>query len=479
MRGKNSSLGSGPLKRPSNRKPIDKKESSASDDHKQERSDKAERPDRGANENTFSKKGESARFGGKIERGSRPASNKKFEDRSESRGSFIPREKEDRADRRPKREFDDEKEDRPRFTSDRSEGGKRPERKNDRTGRPSRFGDRPERKPFGDRSERVERTERGDRKNDKRSYGDRKERFDGKKPSFSGKPSRGDGQKKTNDRFSSPRNDKKRFESKPRFGAQATRFSKDSRKVESKREARPESTREGVRLNKYIANSGVCSRRAADELIAQGLITINGVVVTEMGIRVMSGDVVKYGGEALSFEKFVYLLMNKPKDFITTVDDPDGRKTVMDIIGSNVNERVYPVGRLDRATTGVLLLTNDGDLAKKLTHPSHGVKKIYHVTTTKSISKIDLDRLAAGIELEDGFVKPDHVSYVGENDNRKEIGIEIHSGKNRIIRRLMESLGYSVAKLDRVMFAGLTKKKLARGQWRTLTDKEVGFLKMI
>ena len=234
-----------------------------------------------------------------------------------------------------------------------------------------------------------------------------------------------------------------------------------------------------LRLNKYIANSGVCSRRAADELIAQGLITINGVVVTEMGIRVMSGDVVKYGGEALSFEKFVYLLMNKPKDFITTVDDPDGRKTVMDIIGSNVNERVYPVGRLDRATTGVLLLTNDGDLAKKLTHPSHGVKKIYHVTTTKSISKIDLDRLAAGIELEDGFVKPDHVSYVGENDNRKEIGIEIHSGKKRIIRRLMESLGYSVAKLDRVMFAGLTKKKLARGQWRTLTDKEVGFLKMI
>ena len=232
-----------------------------------------------------------------------------------------------------------------------------------------------------------------------------------------------------------------------------------------------------IRLNKFLANAGICSRREADTLIAAGVVSINGEVITEMGYKVKPTDKVSYGGDTIKSERKVYILMNKPKDFITTLDDPFGRKTVLELLG-RLKERVHPVGRLDRATTGLLMLTNDGDLTKKLTHPKFGVKKIYQVTLDKNVSQADLHHLTEGFELEDGFTKADVAVHVGNGKNRKQVGIELHSGKNRIIRRMFEHLNYNVVKLDRVYFAGLTKKDLARGQWRFLTEKEVGLLKM-
>lgn len=234
-----------------------------------------------------------------------------------------------------------------------------------------------------------------------------------------------------------------------------------------------------TRLNKYIASSGICSRREADKLIAQGMVTVNGEVITQMGVKIKPSDVVTYGGEKLKFQKFVYLLMNKPKNVITTSDDPQGRMTVMDIMSNTVNERIYPVGRLDRMTTGLLLMTNDGDLAKKLAHPKFKVQKVYHVTLTKPVTKVDMVKLTKGVKLEDGLAQADAVSYVGDGTLKNEIGISLHSGKNRVIRRMMEELGYVVSKLDRVSFGGLTKKNVPRGKWRVLTEKEVGMLKMI
>jgi 23S rRNA pseudouridine2605 synthase len=230
-----------------------------------------------------------------------------------------------------------------------------------------------------------------------------------------------------------------------------------------------------MRLNRYIANAGVCSRRDADKLIAQGLITVNGNVVTEMGVVVKKADKVEYEGRTLSVEALVYVLLNKPKDVVTTMEDPHATKTVMDLVSDACDERIYPVGRLDRNTTGVLLLTNDGDLAKKLTHPSYDVKKIYHAFLDKNVDKGHLTEMANGIELEDGFIKADDISYV--EDDRSQVGIEIHSGRNRIVRRMFEHYGYKVEKLDRVYFAGLTKKNLQRGHWRYLDPKEVTLLK--
>ena len=233
-------------------------------------------------------------------------------------------------------------------------------------------------------------------------------------------------------------------------------------------------------MNRYISNAGICSRREADELISAGAVTVNGKVVTEMGYKVKPDDSINYGGETLRKEKMVYVLLNKPKDFITTLDDPGSRKTVFDLIKNACKERIYPVGRLDRNTTGVLLFTNDGDLTKKLTHPKHGIRKIYHVTLDKPFSKPDLETLSMnGVELEDGHIQPDKVSYAGDGDNKKEVGVELHSGKNRIVRRMFEHLGYEVVKLDRVVFAGLTKKDLPRGNYRMLTTQEVSFLKML
>ena len=234
---------------------------------------------------------------------------------------------------------------------------------------------------------------------------------------------------------------------------------------------------EPVRLNKYLANAGVCSRREADEFIQAGVVTVNGQVVTELGTKVLRTDEVKFHDQPVSIEKKVYVLLNKPKDYVTTSDDPQQRKTVMDLVKNACPERIYPVGRLDRNTTGVLLLTNDGDLASKLTHPKYLKKKIYHVYLDKAVAAHDLSKIAEGIQLEDGEIKADDVQYADQTD-KKQVGIEIHSGKNRIVRRIFESLGYRVLKLDRVQFAGLTKKNLRRGDWRYLTEEEVDRLRM-
>lgn len=301
---------------------------------------------------------------------------------------------------------------------------------------------------------------------------------------------------------------------KPKFADKKKSFSKDSDQAEStskkKPSARPPFGRDGVgsklpfmrkplskpsttgaatktpkrvddgtmRLNRYIAHAGVCSRRDADTLILSGAVSVNGVPVTELGSRVKEDDKVTVGNESIKQEQKVYVLMNKPKNFITSVSDPQGRKTVMQLVGK-LKQRVYPVGRLDRDTTGVLMFTNDGDLAKKLTHPKHGIKKIYQVTLDKNVPQAHIQQIAEGIELEDGWIKADEVSYVGKKEDRREIGIEIHSGKNRIVRRIFEHLGYEVIKLDRVYFAGLTKKDLSRGQWRYLTTEELNIFKML
>ena len=234
---------------------------------------------------------------------------------------------------------------------------------------------------------------------------------------------------------------------------------------------------EPIRLNKFLANAGICSRREADEYITAGVVSVNGEVVTELGTKIKRTDEVKFHDQPVSIERKVYVLLNKPKDCVTTSDDPQERKTVMDLVKGACKERIYPVGRLDRNTTGVLLLTNDGDLASKLTHPKFLKKKIYHVYCDKNVTKADLDKIVAGITLDDGEIHADAVSYASDTD-KSQVGIEIHSGKNRIVRRIFESLGYRVVKLDRVYFAGLTKKGLRRGDWRYLTEKEVNILRM-
>ena len=232
-----------------------------------------------------------------------------------------------------------------------------------------------------------------------------------------------------------------------------------------------------IRLNRFIANSGMCSRREADTYIATGCVTVNGEIVSEMGFKVKMGDSVSFNGKLLTIEKKVYVLLNKPKGFVTTVEDPHADKTVMDLVQHACYERIYPVGRLDKNTTGLLLFTNDGDLTKRLTHPKYNRKKIYHVHLDQKVSKAHLDEIVDGVTLEDGFVAADSVSYADEED-KKQVGIEIHSGKNKIVRRIFEHLGYKVVRLDRVYFCGLTKKNLPRGKWRFLTQDEVNMLKM-
>ncbi len=234
---------------------------------------------------------------------------------------------------------------------------------------------------------------------------------------------------------------------------------------------------EPIRLNKFLANAGVCSRREADEFITAGVVSVNGEVVTELGTKIKRADEVKFHDQVVSIERKIYVLLNKPKDTVTTSDDPQARRTVMDLVKGACDERIYPVGRLDRNTTGVLLLTNDGDLASKLTHPKFLKKKIYHVHLDKNLTKADMEQIAAGIQLDDGEVHADAISYT-DDFKKDDVGIEIHSGKNRIVRRIFESLGYKVVKLDRVFFAGLTKKGLRRGEWRYLTEQEVNFLRM-
>lgn len=263
---------------------------------------------------------------------------------------------------------------------------------------------------------------------------------------------------------------------------QKQRFSKKKPSFDKKKSGKENSVKkvsdwnEPQRLNKFLSNSGICSRREADELIIAGEITVNGEVVKELGIKVSPKDEVKYKGKRVSKEQKVYILLNKPKDVVTTVRDKHAELTVIDLVKNACPERVYPVGRLDKNTTGVLLLTNDGELTKQLTHPSYNKKKIYHVHLDKDLTKADMIKIIDGVQLEDVFIQADAISYVEETD-KTQIGIEIHSGQNRIVRRIFESLGYKIKKLDRVYFAGLTKKNLPRGKWRFLTPQEISILK--
>jgi len=345
------------------------------------------------------------------------------------------------------------------------------------------------RKSYGD-GEKRSYTKREDGDRPRRSFGDgerkpfvKREGGDFDKP----RKSYGDGERKPYAKreggdFDKPRksyDDKKSFD-KP----YEPRLSKTQRVVEKSKKAGPSKTSDqkgvsddAVRLNRYVANAGICSRREADVLIATGVVTVNGKIVTEMGYKVNPTDIVTYGGVPIKNEVKKYLLLNKPKDYITTMDDPEERKTVMELIRKACKERLYPVGRLDRNTTGVLLFTNDGDLTAKLTHPKFNVRKVYHVVLDKRITSEDFRTLSEGVELADGPIKPDAIEYVGEG--KSELGVEIHSGRNRIVRRLFEHLGYEVMKLDRVVFAGLTKKDLPRGKHRFLTPKEIDFLKML
>lgn len=272
--------------------------------------------------------------------------------------------------------------------------------------------------------------------------------------------------------------DKKRnFKSQNQKSKGRIKTTKTSKPYQKYTKIKPEATgNTAIRLNKYLANTGLCSRREADAYIQSGQVTVNGNKVTELGTKISAHDKVTFKGKKLLAEKKVYVLMNKPKDIITTTDDPQGRKTIFSIIKNRPDERIYPVGRLDRMTTGVLLLTNDGDLTKILTHPKYQKKKIYQVSLNKALTNNDLEQIASGITLEDGFIKADAISFI-DVDDKKQIGIEIHSGRNRILRRIFEHLGYKVIKLDRVYFAGLTKKGLSRGKWRYLTNKEISTLK--
>ena len=279
---------------------------------------------------------------------------------------------------------------------------------------------------------------------------------------YDGKPAREHGR---------PSAGKKSFEGKPGAGKPAFR------KPAPRKKAAPAVAPTEERLNKFIANSGVCSRREADRLIQAGVVTVNGKVVTELGTRIdVRKDVVLFGGQRLHGEDKVYIIMNKPKGFVTTTSDPHAEQTVMDLL-TKCPTRVFPVGRLDKNTTGVLMFTNDGEMAERLTHPSFNKKKIYEVLLDRKLATEDFEKILSGINLEDGPIKADELSYVDAEDQRR-IGIEIHSGKNRIVRRIFESLGYQVKGLDRVYFAGLTKKGIKRGAWRYLTDGEVNLLKM-
>jgi len=253
-------------------------------------------------------------------------------------------------------------------------------------------------------------------------------------------------------------------------------YQKDFKKSAPKKQNSAEF--DGIRLNKYIANSGICSRREADTYIEQGSVTVNGKLVTEMGYKVQPNDVVRFDGTQISPEQKRYVLLNKPKNYITTMDDDRGRKTVMDLVANATKERIYPVGRLDRMTTGLLLFTNDGEMAKKLTHPKHDVRKLYHASLDKKLDLKDLEKLRGDVIIEGRKVFIDAVSYV-EGESKTEVGIEIHSGRNRIVRKIFEHFGYKVVKLDRVVFAGMTKKNLPRGRWRELTQQEIINLQMI
>lgn len=385
---------------------------------------------------------------------------------SEERLEQFEREQASRRDgdnERPRKSF------RPRRDDDRKEsnfGGRKE----------SNFGDRS--RKFGDRPVRERKFER----DENRSFKGSDER----------RPRREFDEDRDNNQYGNRRNARGAARNERSFDNKGRRDDRPERKENERRGGgggfkrrekdplydRPKATGQ-IRLNKYLADSGICSRREADDLILAGAVSVNGVVVTELGTKVNTTDKVVYGGETLNREKLRYVLLNKPKGVITTSDDPYERHTVMELVEGACQERIYPVGRLDRNTIGLLLLTNDGDLAKTLTHPSHEVKKLYHATLDKPLTKNDLMKIREGLVLEDGPIEVDGIDWVVDDPTKREIGIEIHSGRNHIVRRIFESLGYEVVKLDRVMFAGLTKQNLPRGHWRFLTPSEISILKRI
>ena len=374
----------------------------------------------------------------------------------------------DRSFDKPRRDDDFNASDRPaRRTSDRS--FERPRRDDD-----FNASDRPARRTSDRSFDRPRRdsdfnsSERSPRRSSDRSFENKRFDEEGNNDSFE-RPSRERSFDRSEGRGSS------RYGDKP-SGRRSKPFSRNNDDRSSNNVYAAPSSDGTIRLNRYISNAGICSRREADELITTGVITVNGKIITDLGTKVKLTDVVLMEGQKISQEKKVYVLLNKPKDYITTAEDPEDRKTVMHLIKDAGRERLYPVGRLDRNTTGVLLMTNDGELTKKLTHPKYQQRKLYHVFLDKPLTKADFESIEQGVELEDGFIKVDNIDYVAKSSTFDEVGLEIHSGRNRIVRRIFENLGYRVVKLDRVMFAGLTKKDLPRGRWRYLTPAEVSML---
>ena len=433
-------------------------------------------------------------FGDSSDRPKRPYNREEKSDRpfSRDRKPFGD-------DDRPKRPYNrEEKSDRP-YSRDKKPFGdddrpKRPYNREEKSDRPfSR-----DRKPFGDSSDRPKRPYNREEKSDRPFSRDRKPFGDNEKPKRpynreekSDRPYSRDKKPFGDDATDKPKRSYKREEGEERPARKTEERTESSDRSKraykgGKEEFRSTKSQRGtftengpIRLNRYISMAGICSRREADEMILAGVVSVNGEVITELGTKVAAGDDIRYNGERLRNEELKYVLLNKPKDYITTMEDPTARKTVMELISGACRERVYPVGRLDRNTTGLLLFTNDGDLAKVLTHPSSMVRKIYHVELDKSVKAGDLKQIVEGVELEDGMMRADEVTYDGDGSDKKSVGLQIHSGKNRIVRRIFEHLGYEVMKLDRVMFAGLTKKDLPRGRWRVLNENEIGMLKMI
>ena len=401
------------------------------------------------------------------ERGDRRFGERKFGDRPRRRFDDENR-GEGRRDDRPRRRFDDDERPRRRFDDERPR--ERRFHDDDRPRRRFDDEDRPRRR-FDDDKPRERRFRDDDRPRRRFNDDDRpRRRFDGDdrpRRRFNEDRPRGG-------RFNDDDRPRRRFddEEEPRRGRKGYVREKDPLYD------RPRATGE-IRLNKYLADCGICSRREADDLIKAGCVMVNDEVITTMGYKVKTTDKVVYGGQTLNREKLRYLLLNKPKGYITTSDDPYERDTVMELVKDACHERIFPVGRLDKQTTGLLLFTNDGDLAKKLTHPSSEVPKLYHVILDKPLTKNDMLRISEGIELDDGPIAADSIAYDQDDDSKKSVGIELHSGRNRIVRRIFEHLGYEVTKLDRVMFAGLDKYRLPRGEWRFLTDLEVMNLKKI
>ena len=395
--------------------------------------------------------------------GEKPRGERRFNDEDRPKRRFNndedrPRRRKFEDDEKPRRKFNDEERPRRRFNSD----DERPRRKFNDEERPRRRkfeNDEKPRRKFND-EEKPRRRFNSDDERPRRKFNDEerpRRRFD-------------DDEK--------PRRGSRRFEERHDEEEAPKRGRKGYVREKDPLYDRPAATGE-IRLNKYLADCGICSRREADELIKAGCVTVNGELVTTMGFKVKTTDKVVYGGQTLNREKLRYILLNKPKGYITTADDPEGRETVMELVKDACEERIFPVGRLDKNTTGLLLLTNDGDLAKKLTHPSSEITKLYHVVLNKPLTKNDMLRISEGVELDDGMIAADSIAYDEDDESKKGIGIELHSGRNRIVRRIFEHLGYDVMKLDRVMFAGLDKYKLPRGEWRFLTDREVAMLKKL